>query len=41
MPKHGKKYNAAAEKIDREHEYPPEEAVKLLKEVSFANFEGG
>jgi large subunit ribosomal protein L1 len=39
MPKHGKKYNAAAEKIDREREYHPEEAVKLLKEVSFANFD--
>lgn len=39
MVKHGKKYNAAAERIDREREYHPEEAVKLLKEVSYANFD--
>ena len=39
MPKHGKKYNAAAAKIDREREYHPEEAIKLLKEIAFANFD--
>ena len=39
MAKHGKKYNAAAERVDREHEYPPEEAVALLKEITFANFD--
>jgi hypothetical protein len=33
MPKHGKIYRDALEKIDREHEYPPAEAVALLKEI--------
>lgn len=39
MAKHGKKYNDAAEKIDREREYLPEEAIDLLKEIAFANFD--
>lgn len=39
MAKHGKKYEAAAEKVDREREYLPEEAVELLKEITFANFD--
>ncbi|MEZ4522835.1 MAG: hypothetical protein R3A46_14500 [Thermomicrobiales bacterium] len=39
MVKHGKKYEAAMDRIDREHEYPPAEAVKLLKEIAFANFD--
>lgn len=38
MP-HGKKYNAAAEKIDRDNLYPPEEAVALLKEIAPAKFD--
>lgn len=39
MPKHGKKYEAAAAKIDRDTLYTPEEAVKLLKEVAPAKFD--
>ena len=39
MPKHGKKYQAAVARVDREREYPPQEAVALLKEVAFANFD--
>jgi large subunit ribosomal protein L1 len=37
--KRGKKYRQALEKIDREHRYEPEEAVRLLKELSFAKFD--
>jgi large subunit ribosomal protein L1 len=39
MPKHGKRYNEAREKIDREHAYTPLEAVKLLKEAPPAKFD--
>jgi large subunit ribosomal protein L1 len=39
MPKHGKKYEAAVARVDREREYPPREAVELLKEVAYANFD--
>jgi len=39
MKKHGKKYNAAAEKIDRSRKYNLDEAVKTLKEVAFAKFD--
>lgn len=39
MPKHGKKYEAAAARIDRDTLYTPEEAVKLLKEVAPAKFD--
>jgi large subunit ribosomal protein L1 len=39
MPKHGKKYLAAAEKIDRQSLYSPEEAIKLAKEVAPAKFD--
>lgn len=37
--KRGKKYRQAMEKIDREHRYEPEEAIRLLKELSFAKFD--
>lgn len=37
--KRGKKYRQALEKIDREHRYQPEEAIRLLKEISFAKFD--
>ena len=40
MPKHGKKYRAAAEQIDRGHLYTPQEAVDLLKKVSYSEFDG-
>ncbi|HLT19167.1 MAG TPA: 50S ribosomal protein L1 [Thermomicrobiales bacterium] len=39
MVKRGKKYLNAAEKVDRDREYHPEEAIKLLKEISYANFD--
>ncbi len=39
MPKHGKKYLAAAAKIDENHWYTPNEAVKLAKETSTVKFD--
>jgi large subunit ribosomal protein L1 len=39
MPKRGKKYRKALEKIDRLQLYAPEEALRLVKEVSYANFD--
>jgi len=39
MAKHGKKYNEAAAKIDRETLYAPEEAIKLAKELAPAKFD--
>src|SRR3954468_1272214 len=39
MKKHGKKYNAAADKIDRSRKYTLDEAVKTLKELAFAKFD--
>ncbi|MBN2387627.1 MAG: 50S ribosomal protein L1 [Anaerolineales bacterium] len=39
MAKHGKKYLAAAEKIDHDKEYTPEEAVKLVKETAYTKFD--
>ncbi len=39
MPKRGKKYREAAEKIDRTRNYTPEEAIRLLKEVAYTNFD--
>src|SRR5438874_9392211 len=39
MAKHGKKYVEAKSKVDREHEYEPAEAVRLLKEVKTAKFD--
>ncbi|MCJ7531077.1 MAG: 50S ribosomal protein L1 [Anaerolineales bacterium] len=39
MSKHGKKYMAAAAKVDRDHDYTPEEAIKLVKETSFTKFD--
>jgi len=35
----GKKYNAALEKVIADKEYPLVEAIKLAKEISFANFD--
>ncbi len=34
----GKKYEQAAEKVDRTALYTPEEAIKLVKETAYANF---
>src|SRR5437879_8496979 len=39
MKKHGKKYRAAAEKIEEGRKYNLEDAVKKLKEVAFAKFD--
>jgi large subunit ribosomal protein L1 len=39
MARHGKKYTEAKAKVDREHEYEPVEAVKLLKEMKTAKFD--
>jgi len=39
MAKHGKAFLEARGKVDREHEYEPAEAVKLLKEVKSAKFD--
>ena len=39
MKKHGKKYRAAAEKMDVAHKYNLDEAVKTLKEIAFAKFD--
>jgi large subunit ribosomal protein L1 len=39
MPKRGKKYRAAAEKVDPLKQYQPDEGVKLVKETSYAKFD--
>lgn len=39
MGKHGKKYQEAFEKVDRQNLYSPEEAVKLVKEIAPAKFD--
>lgn len=38
MPKHGKKYRAALEKVDASKAYAITEAAALVKELSFAKF---
>jgi large subunit ribosomal protein L1 len=39
MPKHGKKYLAAAAKVDQDQLYTVEEAIGLVKETSFVKFD--
>jgi large subunit ribosomal protein L1 len=39
MAKHGKSFVAALEKVDREREYSPAEAVALVKELKRASFD--
>ncbi|MEX0682170.1 MAG: 50S ribosomal protein L1 [Dehalococcoidia bacterium] len=39
MPKHGKKYRDAIEKIEENKEYEPREAITLLKEIAYAKFD--
>jgi large subunit ribosomal protein L1 len=39
MAQHGRKYREALAKIDRERLYDPEEAVRLVKETSYASFD--
>lgn len=39
MSKHGKKYNEAAAKIERDRNYNPNEALGLVKETAYAKFD--
>jgi large subunit ribosomal protein L1 len=39
MPKHGKRYRANLEKVDREHQYPPAEAFRIVKEFETVKFD--
>lgn len=39
MPKHGKKYLEAAKKVDPKKLYSVADAMKLVKETSYANFD--
>jgi large subunit ribosomal protein L1 len=39
MAKHGKKYEAALAQVDADREYRVEDAVELLKKISFATFD--
>jgi large subunit ribosomal protein L1 len=39
MAKHGKAYAEARSRVDREHEYSPSEAVRLVKETKRAKFD--
>ena len=39
MPKHGKRYRARYELVDRERNYAPAEAIKLIKEFPPAGFD--
>jgi large subunit ribosomal protein L1 len=38
MAKHGKRYREAYSKVDRERQYPPAEAVRLVKELQSTKF---
>jgi large subunit ribosomal protein L1 len=40
VPKHGKKYRAAAAQVDKSRLYSPQEAVDLLKKISYSAFDG-
>lgn len=39
MPKHGKKYRAAAAKVDRNQAYEPKQALALVKATSITQFD--
>jgi len=39
MPKHGKKYLNSLKLIDRRKRYDVDEALALLKQISYANFD--
>lgn len=39
MPKHGKKFKETLNKVDRNTNYSPEDAISLAKDVSFAKFD--
>lgn len=40
MPKRGKNYKEASNKVDREKEYEPMEALQLAKDTSYTRFDG-
>jgi large subunit ribosomal protein L1 len=40
VPKHGKKYREAAAQVDKSRLYSPQEAVDLLKKISYSAFDG-
>jgi large subunit ribosomal protein L1 len=39
MARHGKRFRAAYEKIDRSHRYTPAEAISLVRQTASANFD--
>ena len=39
MPRHGKKYRDAIEKVDPEQTYQLDDAISLLKQISYADFD--
>jgi large subunit ribosomal protein L1 len=39
VKRHGKRFRAAYEKIDRSHRYPPGEAISLVKQTAGASFD--
>ena len=39
MPKHGKRYREQYGRVDRERQYAPREAIKLVKEMSSTKFD--
>ncbi len=39
MPRHGKKYIEAIKKVDPDKAYSPQEAIKLLREISYTKFD--
>ena len=39
MPKRGRKYREAAKLIDRDQTYSAEEAMELVRKISYANFD--
>ena len=40
MPKHGRKYREAAAQVDKSRLYSPQEAIDLLKKISYSAFDG-
>jgi large subunit ribosomal protein L1 len=40
MSKRGKKYREVAKLVDREQSYPPQEALELVKKISYTSFDG-
>ena len=39
MAKHGKKYQEAFEKVDRDKKYTPLEALTMAKDLAYAKFD--